>query len=399
MKNNEHLTDTIEYENEHTCLDFKKAQYVKENYASLLKDVIAMANAIATGDKYIVIGVKHFPDGNREIHPIENFVDSATYQQIIRENIEPELHIEYEPYQHEQGLLGIFHLLDCTNPPYLLKKDFSNLKKGDCFIRKGSHQTKISRTDLDKIYEIRNKACKFSGAVNIGFIDTNFSQEITLSTVSLDNLPSQKAAKKIREILKDREKSKAMIPPKVLTISNNLTIPMSLFGSRPYEERSNEALEKNLADVKKDYAEDDQYDIMEMRAFHLNFEIFNNGDEYIQDASIKIEIQKNDKCYRIAKEIIEKPDYRGIGKIPASHMSKLRYPTIRYCENKILISKNIENIKHKMITKVFDYDIRLAVIKVPENDIIPIDLKLFAKNLPSPIHKILTIKVIKLEQL
>lgn len=393
MKNNEHLKDIIQYENEHTCLDFKKVQYVQENYVSLLKDVMAMANAIATGDKYIVIGVKHFSDGKREIYPIENFVDSATYQQIIRENIEPELHIEYEPYQHEQGLIGILHLPDCNNPPYLLKKDYKGLKKGDCLIRKGSHQTKISRSDLDKIYEIRNKKSKFSGVINIGFANTNYSQEITLSTISLDDLPSQKAADRICEVLETRKQSQEPIEPHVLTISANLAIPMSLFGGRPYRERSSETLEKNLADVKEDYAEDDQYEIFEIRGFHLNFEIFNNGDEYIQDASIKIHIPRNDNCYIVAEEITKEPSSGGFLNIPVINMSNLRYPTIKYDENRILISKSIENIKHQMITKVFDYDIRLAIIKTPENGIIPIDFKLFAKNLPNPIHKKLTIKV------
>lgn len=398
MKNNEHLTDIIEYENEHTCLDFKKYQYVKENYASFIKDVIAMANAIATGDKYIIIGIKHFPDGRREIHPIEDFVDSATYQQIVRENIEPELHIEYDPYQHEKGVLGIFHLPDCTNPPYLLKKDFSSLKKGDCFIRKGTHQTKISRCDLDKIYNIRNKKSKFSGVINIGFSNTNYAQEITLSAISLDGLPSQKAAEEICEILEKRnqEGEKKQLPKIMSSKNKTITIEVDRFFSNiSYEERDTETLEKNLVNVKETYAEDDQYEIFEIRGFYLNFEIFNNGDEYIQDASIKIEIQKNDNCYMIAKEIMQEPDYSSFPKIPTLNMSKLRYPTIKYDDEKILIYQNIENIKHQMITKVFDYDIRLAVIKIPENGIIPIDLKLFAKNLPTPIHKKLTIKVIE----
>ena len=206
IKNIEHI---IESENENICLDFKKIQYIKEKYGDFLKDVIAMANVIAEGDKLIVIGVKHFTDGRREIHPIKNsdFVDSATYQQLIRENIEPDLHIEYDAYPYKEGLIGVFHLPDCNNPPYLLKKDFRTLKQGDCFIRKGSHQPRVNRGDLDKIY----KRSKFLGIIDIGFANTNYAQEIELSIVSLDDLPSQKAADKLREILNNREKSKKIL--------------------------------------------------------------------------------------------------------------------------------------------------------------------------------------------
>ncbi len=379
---NEHLLDIIEHENEHSCLDFKKSQYVKGNHKELLKDVIAMANAISTGNKYIVIGIKHLPDGNRDIYPIEDFIDSSTYQQLIQENIEPELHIKYEPYQHEKGLIGIIDISDCNNPPYLLKKDFDSLKKGDCFIRKGSHQTKISRSDLDKIYELRNKKSKFSGAINIGFANANYAQEITLPISSLGGLPSQVETDKIREILETREKSGVLID---YDLDHLLLTARSSLG---YKYKNTESLRESLANIKEIYTKDDQYEIIEIRSSRLNFEILNNADEYIQDAVIRLEIPKNDDCYMVAKKIPSKF-------VNDSYAIKSNdyYPKIEFDENKILISQSIKNIKHQMVTKIFGSDIRLTAIKIPENGIIPIDFKLFAKNLPSPIYKKLTIRI------
>jgi len=405
MKDIEYI---IEYENEHTRLDFKRDQYTKQKHDEFLKDVIAMANAIGEGEKLIIIGVKHSPNGEREIHPIQDseFVDDATYQQIVRENIEPDLHISYKPFRHKDQLLGIFHLTNCNNPPYLLKKDYGKLKKGDCFIRKGSHKTPISRSDLDKIYEIKNKNSKFVGVIDIGFSETHFSQEITISTVNRDDLPSEKAAEKIRQILtvKKQEQEQRLREKKELESKQRIAYPNidisnlvqihSPFGNIPYEERSILTLEKNLKEVKETYQKDDIYEIFEVRSFRLNFEIFNNSDEYLQDASVRIEIPKKED-YIIAKEIMRKSEHNPLEiQMPIVNTPFGRcYPKVEFLEDKILIQENIGDIKHQMTTEAFDYGVRLVVIEIPENGIIPIDFKLFGKNLPQPIHKKLTIHV------
>ncbi len=53
------LDDIIEYDEESTeNLDFKKEEYHKNDYASLIKDISSMANAVNNEIKRIVIGVK-----------------------------------------------------------------------------------------------------------------------------------------------------------------------------------------------------------------------------------------------------------------------------------------------------------------------------------------------------
>lgn len=55
------LDDIIEYDEESTNLDFKKEEYKKADYTSLIKDVMSMANALNTETKRIIIGAKHKP--------------------------------------------------------------------------------------------------------------------------------------------------------------------------------------------------------------------------------------------------------------------------------------------------------------------------------------------------
>jgi hypothetical protein len=161
-------------------------------------------------------------------------------------------------------LLGIFDITNSNNPPYFLKKDFGQrLKKGDSFIRKGSHKTRISRSDLDTIYEMKNKRSNFNGVIDIGFSGTNFSQEIIISPVNRDNLPSEKTSEKIRQILatKQQEQEQRLRERKELESKQRtayrttdfLSIDLSTleqiyspFRNIPYEKRSISELEKNL---------------------------------------------------------------------------------------------------------------------------------------------------------
>jgi hypothetical protein len=62
------LDDLIKFENESTSVDFKAKQY--ERNEDLLKDLIAMANANVAGDRHIIIGAKHLPDGTRKFWSI-----------------------------------------------------------------------------------------------------------------------------------------------------------------------------------------------------------------------------------------------------------------------------------------------------------------------------------------
>ncbi|MDR3667458.1 MAG: ATP-binding protein [Ignavibacteriaceae bacterium] len=154
------IIELIKYENENTALDFKAIQYKKEMYESFLKDIMAMANALVDGNRYIVIGVKHLPNGDKEYKsiPSGDFVDEATYQQLIKSNIEPDIELKYEALNMEGNLLGVFTISSCENQPYMMGKKYKSLNEGDSYIRRGSQQCRLKRSNLDKmIYERRRK--------------------------------------------------------------------------------------------------------------------------------------------------------------------------------------------------------------------------------------------------
>lgn len=152
------LLEIIRYENESIYADFKRSQY--QNNEDFLKDIMAIANANTDVSKrYIIIGVKHSPNGNRDFYsiPREEFKDDAVYQDLIRNNIEPEIKFIYKPFEVEGHLLGVFEISECENRPYVMKKKFGTLEQGACYIRRGSQQSRAVRADLEIMYEERYK--------------------------------------------------------------------------------------------------------------------------------------------------------------------------------------------------------------------------------------------------
>lgn len=152
------LLDIIRYENESTYVDFKRSQY--QNNESFLKDIMAMANANTDVSKrYIIIGVKHLPNGSRDIVgiPMDEFRDDADYQDLVRQNIEPEIKFVYKPIEFGDQLLGVFEITDCGQRPYVMKKTQGKLEQGACYIRRGSQQGRVIRADLEIMYEERFK--------------------------------------------------------------------------------------------------------------------------------------------------------------------------------------------------------------------------------------------------
>ena len=149
----EELLKFLLNQTEHEGLDFKKGLYVKTNFEDLLKDVLAMANAKIKGTRYIVFGVKEHVQQTKELFEITNPIDAASYQELLLENIEPQIicNLTYIHYENKQ--LAILEIPEPTEQPYLLKKRYGSLHKGYCYVRKGSKNEHATRADFDYYYK------------------------------------------------------------------------------------------------------------------------------------------------------------------------------------------------------------------------------------------------------
>ena len=366
-----------------------------------------MANADVENDRYIIIGVIHKPSGDREILNIkkEDFIDSAIYQQIIRENIEPEIKLDYSPYKYKGKLLGIFTISGCSDKPYTMKKDFIKLKKGDRFIRKGTHVSRMIRRDLDVIFEKKIKKDKFDGKIQLSFSGYISSQEIELVAIGEIKFPSQRAAEKIKSIIKEKKQL-----AKMKTQNTGLTGIFAILESQqqiiatnplapiPYEQRTLEELQKNLKEVGQTYYDDDRYEHFELNSHKINISILNEGHKYIEDASIQLQIKKIQGLF-IADTIYEKPK-NGIHKFVSAHVpsyESMNYPEVGYTKSSIVIYQAIGDVKHHLPIDAFKVPIRIVFFDQLAGKVIEIKCKIFGKNLLEPLTETLKIKIISPE--
>lgn len=200
------LEDIIECDEESPNLDFKKEEYKKADYTSLIKDVLSMANALNTETKRIVIGVKYKPGEEKEIFGLEKLSDQAIFENIIQENIEPNINFKYYPYSYKNKKLGVIEIFDTYDKPYMMKKDYGKLRKGDMWIRKGSRQSKVTREDLDRMFEIRKKS-DFDDKVIIGFgKDLKSDICVTKSNIKKESFPSSVRKKELETLIDKLDK-------------------------------------------------------------------------------------------------------------------------------------------------------------------------------------------------
>ncbi|OAD42193.1 AlbA family DNA-binding domain-containing protein [Polaribacter atrinae] len=391
----ENLDDIIEFENENTELDFKAIQYQKVKFQDLLKDLMSMANAKTDANKYIIVGVKLLGNGNRDILGItEDFIDEATYQQLIHNNIEPELNFSYVSYQFQNKTLGVFKIFDSIDRPYMMKKDYGKLKIGEAFIRKGSHQTRLTRKDFDFYTEKKITEKRFKGKI-LTYFDKINQKSIALKILSNGDYPSDKAAGKIKKILLEKKEK--------LKKTEGMFVPffdqdIRMLGGTPYENRSIKTLEENLENVAKTYREDDLHYLFEVKAYKFNFRILNDDTEYLEDASIELKIEK--EGLYIADKIYSKPDNSNSiislkYELNPPSWESMNYPEVIENETEYLILENLGNLKHQISENALKVDLRIAINpKLNKTEKI-VKIKIFGKNLSKPIEDQLIINVIE----
>lgn len=378
----------IVYENESTTLDFKREQYVKEKYQNFVKDIMSMANAPVDGNKYIIVGVKERPDGSREFHSVEDFVDQATYEQIIKENVEPAINFTYKPFVMDEYKFGVFEIQKGEDPPYMMKKDYKELKKGDSFIRRGSQQDRLTRRDLDELLLMKSKKA-FNGKILVGF-NKKYDVNTTITALRKLPLPSIKAEEKIKSILKSRENETPQTP-KLLNEMYKKYAFGTYFEPIPYEERSVKELEEDLKNINKDYKDEDDYYVSESLSKKINLNIRNNGNEYLEDASIELKIKKG--TVYVFSHIPIKPSIL-MNPHALADTTNMYYPSVVKEKDYYIVKQDIGDLKHLQDEEAFGVPLRVFFGEKLIGEKLIWTYKIHAKNLTVPLTGELFVEVV-----
>lgn len=183
------LFEIIEKNTESDYVDFKKEIYdfskcqQKEEF---LRDILSMANSGHMGEKYIIFGVKEEINSKKVVGVnLEQVKDQATYQQIIRENIEPDIEFEIKMFQKDDCDICCF-IINGNDRPYIIKKKFGNINAGFSHKRINTTRTPLLRRDLDEIYEEKENALQTKLA-NIKWEQNEYSKELLLIRMIKNN--------------------------------------------------------------------------------------------------------------------------------------------------------------------------------------------------------------------
>lgn len=142
-------------------IDFKNSFYHPNNYADLLKDTLSFANGHSKEKKYIIFGVKD-RENIKELVGLESFVDQSIIDQLLFENIEPYLDIQLHSVMYNDKKFQVLEI-NPDNRPYIMKKKYKDkINKGTMWIRRGATNDFVTRTDLDKMYQVDNVELKIS---------------------------------------------------------------------------------------------------------------------------------------------------------------------------------------------------------------------------------------------
>lgn len=392
------LEDLARYELENTAVDFKAIQYTRERHEDFLKDVMAMANADVDGDRFVVLGIKLHTDGTRDVRgiPREEFRDPAEFQQLVFQNIEPDISLEYMPVEVDGRLVGVLRIHACDDPPYLMRKQYGSLQAGDGWIRKGSQQNRLARKDFERFALWRQAQQDLSAHIVVSFIADEPSAETTVASCGELALPSAQAAERIRTILAERSRVGKLGGNLGWGVTQNLAASV-LGGPIPYEQRATETLEKDLEAVAATYRQDDLHHLFELSTQHLQIYIHNRGTAYVEDASIRLRFPRTDGLL-LAKEVHHEPspprnplqpyvpDFNfGIG---------VRYPDVEETHDCYQVSTHVGDVRHGLSTPVFEEELRVLLTPKLEGRVVPIAYQVFGKNLRRAVEGELTIRVV-----
>lgn len=380
----------IENEDESVTLDFKREIYTKEKNQEFLKDVVAFANALSNDPyRYIVIGVKE-QSGLKEYFDIkrEDVGDVANYQQLIDQNIEPNIPINIDYVEVNNKNLAIFKIGPCDNAPYMFKKDYRKMKQGMIYIRTGTSTRLATRQELDLMYKNKQK-------INRKDILVGFNEEIdttleipALSEEAIDDIPSKVRRKEIQNEISLRKM------PHFSSGINQLmrSSMMWLEREKPLSARDDDELQQMLVDVKKEYQEHDNYYLFEEVGSRFNLFIHNQGGEPLKNCTIKLKIP-NKKGVYIANDIYDEPG--NFSRLININYQQTEYPTVEKNESIHIITEDIKTIKHKLLTELFREEIRVVFFPNLIGSILPINYEIYADNYPDVISGQLSIEVIK----
>jgi hypothetical protein len=289
------LRDLVRSGKADSALAFRERAYGKGDEVELLRDVSALANAAATGSRFLCLGVRDSPDLERTFPGVSRQACSWIQEilpRLVDQAIEPQLSIRMITVTLGEALVGVICVEACDDPPYLFSRRVSSLvSAGSGWIRYGIKQRPLLRQDLERIFEKKFRACGVSSEIRVGFQGPVPREEITLPVLPLDAMPSVLAARRVEKMLDARRLSKAVLGHADTRIDRLVHAQVSN-EAQAYRSHDTTTLRTMLCMIPREQASADEHYQFETRTHKLNLLVGNLTDAALTDVLLVLKIPR-----------------------------------------------------------------------------------------------------------
>lgn len=388
------LEDIVRFETANSGLAFRKSPYGKGERDSLLIDVLALANARVDGPRLLVLGVRDEVGGKRGLKGVNSKVLPkmfASYKHIVGDCIEPALEISLRTVAIQERTLAVLVLRDCGDQPYLLSKDVSQeLRKGDGWIRRGGHQSRLGRDDMRGMFRTQTQIEAAVCEMQVAFDGATPTSTIELPVLPLTSKPSDQARKRIHGLLEAKKAAHDRLG-RTDTWVDRLAFARVHGADQPYETQSPLSLLEQLGQSEEEHAAADQYYEYELRAHKLNLAVVNLGDGPLSNATLTVDVPTVDGV-EVADHI-----YPPVG-VDAADVGP-GYPGVDLDEDGAHVAAAIDRVNPGARVQAFRRSLRLLLREPAANTSLTLRYTLTGKGLKNPVTGELRINVTEGEDL
>jgi hypothetical protein len=382
------LEDLVLYESANSAISFREQAYAPADAARFLRDAIALANADVAGPRFLFIGVRDVAGGERTLPGISAEASSAmrrTLPALLARAVEPPLKIELKSLKIRDARVTMLCISDCDDAPYLLRRRVAGLPAGIGWIRRGTQQTQLTRSDLQRLFAQRLASSTPGVDVEIAFAGEPPRHELELPVLPIEQLPSAAAAGRVHKMLEAKTTAKEVLGTMETRMSRLLHA--KIFGiDQPYESHSDESLRLMIGASKDEHAAADRHYELAVRAHKLELVARNRSDVALESVVLRLRL----------------PNLTGIGVADRLYApagvdaeAAAAYPLVRVGKRVIDIEADIGPLAAGETVAVFREPPRLWLREAAAGKSIAIDYTLNARELREPIRDSLVIRIVQ----
>ncbi len=381
------LEKVIRSEHAGPSVVFRERAYGSVERQSLIRDILGLANALVDGPRYLILGVRdNGPDERSFAGLLAKEVAEAgeLYPPEISRFIEPALAIDLQTLELDGALVAIVALNDCVEPPYLLKESVSNaMREGAGWILKSKVPARLRRADLQQLFKKNLFGPAHQPTLQVGFAGKGLVDEISLSVLNLDELPSKLAGEKFRKLMEVKQASHD-IGGNTMTRIERLVHAREFGGTQPYEKISESSLVRRLRSAEEEHYWADDYYEYETRTHHVNIVLSNIGQVALCNSVLTLDFPHVEGFgvseYVRAPQDCEEDRLEG-------------YPAVDTGEKMIRVQAAVAAVPCRSTVAAFPEPLRVWIRGAVSGQTLPVDYRLHAAGLKEPLVGTLRIHV------